>query len=162
MAKIRKKIVPTLAEDSRSAEPGVSVADTAEVLVSSESPDHPIHYLFDGRSGPRGTYWLASTPGDQTIVLAFDVPQNIRRVTVEVEEASISRTQEMTLSYSQDGGRKYSEVLRQEYTFSPPTTTFEQEDWTINVLNVTHLRVWIRPDKADRPVFATMTTLRLE
>jgi hypothetical protein len=130
--------------------------------VTSEDPDHPIHNLFDGRGGPGGTYWKAAAPGDQTIVLAFEPPQNIRRVTVEVEEPSTDRTQEMTLSYSQDGARKYSEVLRQEYTFSSPSTTFEREDWSINASNVTHLRVWIRPDKGGKPAFATMTTLRLE
>jgi F5/8 type C domain len=161
MSKIRKKIVPSLGEESQPEEIGLSVADTAEVLVTSEAPEYPIHNLFDGRRGPGGTYWMASVPGDQTIILAFQQPQNIRRVTVEVEEASHSRTQEMTLAHSQDG-KRYTEVLRQEYTFSPPETTFEREDWTISASNITHLRVWIRPDKGGKPAFATMTTLRLE
>jgi hypothetical protein len=161
MAKIRKQIVPTLGEDSKATR-GLSVADTAEVLVTSEAPDHPIHNLFDGRGGPAGTRWMASTPGDQTIILSFKQPQGIRRLTVEIEEQSISRTQEMTISLAQDSGQTYRELLRQEYTFSPPGTTFEREDWTISASNVTRLRVWIRPDKGGKPAFATMTTLRLQ
>jgi hypothetical protein len=161
MAKIRKQIVPDLGEDTQLKREGLSVADTAEVLVTSEATDYPIHNLFDGHGGHGGTRWMASTPGDQTIILAFELPLNIHRVTVEVEEVSRSRTQEMALAYSNDG-KKYTEVLRQEYTFSPPGTTFEREDWIIHASNVTRLRLWIRPDKSGKPVFATMTTLRLE
>jgi hypothetical protein len=161
MTNIRKQVIPTLSGDPKSEETGISVADTAEVLVSSETPDHPVHYLFDGQGGPGGSYWKASAAGDQTIILAFEQPQNIRKVTVEVEELSHSRTQELALAYSQDG-KRYTEVLRQEYTFSPSGSTFEREDWIIHASSVMRLRLWIRPDKGGKPSFATMTTLRLE
>jgi hypothetical protein len=158
---IRKQVNP-LRGNPKPEEEGLSVPDLADVLVMSESPDYPIHHVFDGRGGPGGTRWVALAPGDQTIVLAFGQPQSIRRVTVEVEEVNSSRTQEMTVAFSRDGGQSYMEVLRQEYTFSPPGRTFEHEEWVIRAANVTHLRLWIRPDKSGTPAFATLTTLRLE
>ena len=60
-----------------------------------------------------------------------------------------------------DGGRTYGEVLRQEYHFSPPGTTFERENWEVRVEAVTHLRLVIKPDKGGKPCRATITSLVL-
>jgi hypothetical protein len=95
------------------------------------------------------------------LVLAFDAPQAIRRVALEVEEPEVARTQELQLGVSTDGGRTYREVLRQEYNFSPPGTTFEREDWAADAEGVTHLRLVIRPDKGDKPCRAMITSLVL-
>jgi len=157
---IRKQIIPTLGDRLGSA--GILVTEVAEVLVTSETSDHPVDHIFDARGGQGGTRWMASVPGDQTLILAFEEPQRIRTIILEIEESSMSRTQEVTIAVSQDGGQTYREVLRQEYTFSPPGTTFEREQWVIHTSNVTHLRVWIRPDKSGNPAFATITSLRLE
>ena len=161
MTTLRKHIAPTLGISALDSA-GILVADKAEVWVTSESPDHPVDHLFDGRGGPGGTCWRASVPGDQTIILAFLEPTSIRKVILEIEELSVSRTQEMAVAFSRNGGRSYTEVVRQEYTFSPPGTTLEREHWVIHVSQVTHLRLWIRPDKGGKPAFATMTALRLE
>ena len=45
----------------------------------------------------------------------------------------MSRTQVLHVSVSRDGGQTYQELRRQEYTFSPPGTTFEREEWTVTV-----------------------------
>jgi hypothetical protein len=37
----------------------------------------------------------------------------------------------LQLAISLDGGRTYRELLRQEYNFSPPGTTFEREEWVV-------------------------------
>jgi hypothetical protein len=80
---------------------------------------------------------------------------------VEVEELEVSRTQELRLSVLHDGGRSYRE-LRQEYNFSPPGTTFEREDWTVLAEGVTHLQLWMKPDKGGKPCRATLTALVLK
>src|SRR4051794_12286997 len=139
----------------------IDIAAVATVLVSSEAAEHPVDHAFDGHRGPGGSRWVAGEPGEQTLILAFDAPQAIRRVALEVEEAEVARTQELQLAVSTDGGRTYREVLRQEYNFSPPGTTFEREDWALNSETVTHLRFVIRPDKGGKPCRATITSLNL-
>lgn len=46
------------------------------------------------------------------MILAFDTPQAIRRVALEVEEIEVARTQELRLADSTDGGPNYREQLR--------------------------------------------------
>ena len=138
------------------------IATIATVLVTSEDPDHPIDHAFDGRRGPEADRWIAGQSGEQAIVLAFDAPQTIRRVLVEINEPDISRTQEMDVSVSTDGGRTYRELVRQEYIFSPPGTSRESEEWSVSAGGVSHLRVTIKPDKGGKACRATLTTLALE
>jgi hypothetical protein len=132
------------------------------VLVTSEDPDHPIDHVFDGERGPGASRWIAAQPGEQTVILAFDAPQTIRKVLVEIEEPDISRTQEMDVSISDDGGQTYRELVRQEYTFSPPGTTREHEEWSISANGVSHLRLRIKPEKGGKACRATLSTLALE
>lgn len=139
----------------------IDIAAVAAVLVTSEDPGHPVDHAFDRHRGPGGTRWIAGEAGEQTLILAFDAPQAIRRVALEVEEPEIARTQELQLAASTDGGQTYRELLRQEYNFSPPGTTFEREDWAVNADAVTHLRLVIRPDKGSKPCRASITSLAL-
>jgi hypothetical protein len=81
---------------------------------------------------------------------------------VEVEEPEVSRTQELRLSVSHDGGQTYRELRRQEYHFSPSGTTFEREAWTVLAEGVTHLQLWMKPDKGGKPCRATLTALVLK
>jgi hypothetical protein len=80
---------------------------------------------------------------------------------LEVEETGVARTQELQLAVSDNGGRTYREVVRQEYNFSPPGTAFEGEDWAVPADGVMHLRLQIRPDKGGKPCRATVTSLVL-
>jgi hypothetical protein len=137
----------------------LDIAALATVFVTSEAADHPIDYVFDAQRGPGGSRWIAAAPGEQVILLAFDTAQTLHRVTLEIEERDVSRTQELALSVSCDGGQTYRELRRQEYTFSPPGTTFEREDWAITAERITHLQVRIKPDKGDKPCQATLTSL---
>jgi hypothetical protein len=131
---------------------------TAGIHDADEDPAHPVEHVFDYRRGPGGSRWVAAEPGEQTLLLAFDTPQTI----VEVEALEISRTQELRLSVSHDGGQSYRELRRQEYNFSPPGTAFEREDWTVLAEGVTHLQLWIKPDKGGKPYRATLTALVLK
>jgi hypothetical protein len=137
----------------------MDIAATATVQVTSEDAAHPIEHVFDHRRGPGGSRWIAAEPGEQTLILAFDTPQTMHQTIVEVEEREVSRTQELQLSVSHDGGQTYRELRRQEYHFSPPGTTFEREEWTVMAEGVTHLQLWIKPDKGGKPCRATLTSV---
>jgi F5/8 type C domain len=158
---LRKHLLTTHQTVSGRGAAEKDIAAVATVLVSSEDPRHPIDYAFDGQRGPGASRWIAAQPGEQTLILAFDTPQTIRKILVEVEEPEISRTQEMAVSISQDG-QTYRELLRQEYNFSPPGTTLEHEEWSIKADAITHLQLRIKPDKGDKAGRATLTTLALE
>ena len=144
------------------AEPGEKdIAALATVGVTSEATDYPIDHAFDSHRGPGGSRWVAGAPGPQRLLLTFDAPQTLRRLRLEVEEHEVSRTQDLQVAISRDGGHTYQTLLRQEYTFSPPGTTFEREEWAIPVEGVTHLQLVITPDKGGAPCYATLTTLAL-
>ena len=160
---LRKLIIPAASHpaDPRTGDEAerMYVPELATVLVTSEAAEHPVDCLFDGHDGPGGTRWVAAVDGEQAVVLAFDTPQTIQEVGLETEEFQASRTQVLTLSLSQNGGRTYREILRQEFNFSPPGTTFERERWIVPATMVSHLRVTIRPDKGDKPGRASLTSL---
>jgi len=137
------------------------IAALATVLVTSEAAEYPIDNAFDSHRGPGGSRWVAAEPGEQTLLLAFDTPQTIRTLCLEVEERDVSRTQELHVAISRDEGHTYQELLRQEYTFSPPGTTFEREEWSITAEGVTHLQLVITPDKGGKPCQAMLTALAL-
>jgi hypothetical protein len=158
---LRKQIIRPSTTTPAPTPGEIDIAAVATVLVTSEAPEHPVDFAFDHHRGPGGNRWIAGEPGEQTLILAFDAPQAIRRVALEVEEPEVARTQELQLAVSTDGGRTYREVLRQEYNFSPPGTSFEREDWTLDAVGVTHLRLMIRPDKGSKPCRATITSLAL-
>jgi len=159
---LRKEILttPPITSGRRAAEKDITAIAT--VFVTSEDPAHPIDSVFDPERGPRAKRWMAEQFGEQTLILAFDTPQTIRKVRVEVEEPDISRTQEMDVSISHDGGQTYRELVRQEYNFSPPRTTLEREEWSVNADGVSHMRLRIKPDKGGMACRATLTTLALE
>jgi hypothetical protein len=147
----------------QAAEPGEKdIAALATVGVTSEAAEYPIDHAFDSHRGPGGSRWVAGAPGPQRLLLAFDAPQTLRLLRLEVEERDVSRTQELQVAISRDGGHTYQTLLRQEYTFSPPGTTFEREEWAIPVEGVTHLQLVITPDKGGAPCYATLTTLALQ
>jgi hypothetical protein len=156
---LRKQVVPKPSRELAPLEGELPIADVATVQVTSEEADHPIDHAFDRSRGPGGSRWVASASGEQSVTLLFDGPQTIRQICVEVEELAVSRTQELTLSASSDGGRTYRELVRQEFNFSPPGTSFEREVWSVSVDAVTHLRLEIKPDKGGRVGRATLTSL---
>jgi hypothetical protein len=158
---LRKQIVPRHSGESQSLEGELSIPDVATVQVTSEEANHPIDNAFDHNRGPGGTRWIAAEPGEQTLTLVFDRPQTIRKIGIEIEELVVSRTQELSMSVSADGGRTYRELVRQEFNFSPPGATFERELWSASAVAATHLRLEIKPDKGGRAGRATLTSLTL-
>jgi hypothetical protein len=152
---MRKRILPV--EESADSD-AIDVRSLATVSVTSEDAEYPIDLAFDGRQGPGATHWLAGQAGPQKIIIAFDHPQTIQKVVIETEEREASRTQEVTLSLSKDGGRTYRDVRRQEFNFSPDGTTWEREEWTLAERDITHVRLAIKPDKGGGVSRAALTT----
>jgi hypothetical protein len=159
---LRKEILGAQSPLPKPRGPEMDIAALATVLVTSEERNHPIDHAFDGQRGPGATRWIAAQSGQQTVILAFDAPQTIRQLRVEVEEPDVARTQEMDVSISTDGGSTYRHVVRQEYNFSPPGTSYEHERWSVAADGVTHLRVRIKPDKGGAVGRATLTAVALE
>jgi hypothetical protein len=141
--------------------PMLDIPAIATVIVSSEKTDHPIEHVFDGQRGSGASRWLAAVPGEQCLIINFDTPQTLRQLALDIEEPDISRTQELLLSVSSDGGRTYRDVVRQEYNFSPPGTTYERETWALNTDRITHLVIRITPDKGGQAALATLTSVML-
>jgi hypothetical protein len=147
---------------SPSSPPGLDVSALATVWITSEAKDFPIDNVFDGTKGSGATRWVAAEPGEQTLILEFDEPQDVKEIELEIEEREAHRIQELSLSASTDGGASYRELLRQEYHFSPSGATFEHEKWSVEAKGITHLRLRIAPDKdREKPRRAGMTSLVL-
>jgi hypothetical protein len=125
---------------------------------TSEDGAHPVESAqLQGEK--RG--WRAAGPGPQTIRLAFDKPQKLRRIWLKLEETEIKRTQEFVLRWSPDSGRSYREIVRQQWNFSRPETERETEDYAVELSDVTALELNIVPDKSGGEVRASLECLRL-
>lgn len=136
----------------------LNLGSAAQVEISSEDPAHPIESALqpDGGAG-----WRAAEPGEQVIRLIFDSPIALRKILLVVEEHERQRLQQFVLRWSQDQGRSYRELVRQQYNFSPPGTSCEREEYTVNLAGVTALEIDIVPDLSGSNARASLSRLRL-
>lgn len=123
----------------------IEIDKDASVEVTSEDEAFPIESPL--RVDGKGT-WRAAEPGAQTIRLVFDAPRRLQRLWLVFEERDVARTQEFVLRWSPDGGKTYHDVVRQQYTFAPPGTTREVEDYTVQLEGVTVVELCIVPEIA--------------
>lgn len=130
----------------------------ARAELTSEETSHPIEAALNPYGGPG---WRASEPGRQTIRLFFDEPLRIRRIHLVFHEDEQQRTQEFVLRWSPDDGRSYKEIVRQQYNFTPPDTSQEIEDYTVDLAGVAALELVIVPDIAGGSAHASLARLRL-
>ena len=129
----------------------------AEVEISSEAPAHPIELAFsDGEDG-----WQAAESGTQVVRVLFDEPCELRLIELTFDERRAARTQVFLLRWSPDGGRSYRDIVRQQFTFSPPGTTRETERFTVNLHKVTAVELTIVPDISHGAVHASLQSLRM-
>lgn len=131
---------------------------TALVEITSEADTHPIEgaLLNEAEQG-----WLAAIPGVQTIRLLFDQPQTIRRIRLVFEEQEFARTQEFVLRWSEDGGKLWKDIVRQQWNFSPPTTVAECEDYRVELPAATTLELTINPDISRGEALASLRSLQV-
>ena len=128
----------------------------SQVEVSSEDAAHPIESsLIPGND----VGWRAAESGPQTVRLFFDQPQRIRRIQLKFHEDEFERTQQFVLRWSSNGS--YREIVRQQYNFSPPTTTSEFEDYHLDLVDLTALELNIIPDISGGAARASLVKLNL-
>jgi hypothetical protein len=159
---LRKRIINTGGASVSGADSGsIDIPAVATVIVTSEDPAHPIDHIFNNHDHIGARRWVAANTGEQCVIFDFDTPQPIHQIAVAIEEREVQRSQELTISISSDGGQSYQELIRQEYNFSPPGTTWERETWSLPATRVSHLRLQIKPDKGGKLCHATLTSLIL-
>jgi hypothetical protein len=142
---MKRRIVRRSSWPSVSSEDEIDLVAVASVDVSSEKQLFPIDNVFDAQRGPGGSCWVASEAGPQTVLVAFDAPQDLRSVSIEVEERANTSTQHVDVSTSRDAGETYDELLVRDFTFSPYGVTFGEETRTVDIRRVTHVRLRITP-----------------
>lgn len=136
----------------------IDLEHLARVELTSEAPTFPIESALNPNIGPG---WRAGQAGPQVVRLVFDAPQRIRCVHLEFQETERERTQEFALRWSADGGRSYSEVLRQQYNFGPPNNVREVEEYAVELDGVTALELDIVPDISRGGATASLERLML-
>ena len=133
----------------------LNLGDRVEVELTSEDADWPI----EGALLPNRTEgWRAGGPGPQTIRLVWPNPIHIRRIRLTFEERSYARTQEFVLRASTSDGNR--EIVRQQFTFSPPGTTVECEEYATELEAVTQLELTIVPAIDDGDAVASLKEWR--
>jgi hypothetical protein len=136
----------------------LNLESLARVEVSSEDPQNPIEAAFELNPS---SGWRAATLGQQIVRLLFDEPQNVRLIHLVFDEHEQERLQEYALSWCPGGGQPYREIVRQQYTFSPPTTSREVEDHRVNLDGCTGLELSIIPDVRGSAVRASIAQFRM-
>jgi hypothetical protein len=129
----------------------------AQVEISSEDPTHPIEFALTGHEEG----WQAAEGGEQVVRVLFDEPRQLRLIELKFDERRTARTQEFLLRWSPDGGCSYREIVRQQFTFSPPGTISETEQFTVDLSGVTAVELKIVPDINHGPANASLRSLRM-
>src|SRR6266478_1931851 len=156
---MRKRLIAPISKGAPVVNTGWLDLDLAAVVeVTSEEKEYPVESaLIAGET--RG--WRAAESGTQTIRLAFDQPQSLRRIALVFEENETERTQEFVMGWSADGGRSFREIVRQQWNFSPPNSIREVEEYRVELSDVTVLELVIVPDISRGPAIASLKSLRV-
>lgn len=156
---MRKKILAhDVSAPSPTAQPWLDLERLAQVEVTSENPAYPVEAaLLPGE----GSGWRAARSGEQKLRLLFDEPQTLRRIYLVFDELDWTRTQELVLRWSPQGNSPLQEIVRQQFNFSPPGTTREVEDYTVNLSGVGVFEVRIKPHIGGGEAVASLMQLRL-
>lgn len=132
--------------------------ELAEVSVSSEDADRPIEFALVDGSGPG---WRVATPGGQSIRIHFDDPQSIQLIQLRFGGTEHQRVQEFWLQWSDDRGRTFQPIMRQQFSFRPSGATQELEHYNVSLKGATELELHIVADVSDAGRVAALTSLRL-
>jgi hypothetical protein len=136
----------------------INAAELAQVELSSEAQGYPIEAALSGRAE---SGWRAGTPGPQVIRLRFDNPFTLSGIYLLFEELEQARTQEFVLSWLSEEEHFYKQIVRQQYTFSPPGTTRQVEAYQVDLRGVQVLELKIVPDITNAVAYASLLQLRL-
>ena len=154
----KRRVTPIPADVQARGEGWLDLEHAATVEVASEDKDFPIESSL---SIEPGQGWRAAEPGAQTIRLLFDQPQELKRISLVFEEDEMTRTQEFVLRALSNPGGPFREIVRQQWNFSPPTSTRESEEYRVELSEVTVLELTIVPDISGGAARASLKTLHL-
>ena len=136
----------------------LDVESLARVEISSEEAAHPIESaLIPGR----GPGWRAAQPGKQTVRVVFDRPLKLTRIRLRFDEREQARTQEFALRWLAAGQKDFREIFRQQYTFSPPGTIEEVEDYHVELQGVIAVELNIVPEISGGSARASLAQISL-
>jgi hypothetical protein len=130
----------------------------ATVEVTSEDANFPIESIFGLKDGPG---WRASRPGEQQIRIIFDQPVSLYRTWLRFDETTSERTQEFVLRWSSARGGETTEIVRQQWNFSPAGATTEIEHYVLDLDAVCVLELVIKPDLRGPSAVASLSSWRL-
>jgi hypothetical protein len=156
---MRKRLFTPTSQGIRPHDEGwLDLDRAASVEVTSEEKDYGVEgALVSGET--QG--WRAANTRTQTIRLLFDHPQRLSRISLVFEETETARTQEFVLRWSADRGHSFREIVRQQWNFSPPNTTREIEEYSVQLSDVTVLELVIAPDISGGAARASLKSLRV-
>jgi len=157
---MRKRIVgPHHAQQGDQSDKGwLDLEQIATVEVTSEDPSFPIDYALGSNDGPG---WRASQGGEQQIRIIFDEPVSVHRMELRFHEADCERTQEFILRWSSGSGGSATEIVRQQWNFSPTGSTTEIEHYVVDLDAVSVLELALRPDLHRPEAVATLASWRV-
>ena len=156
---MRKMIVSPNVPSEMPNRAWLDVEQLAAVEVTSEEAGHRIEAAL--RAEDHHREWRASEGGMQTIRLRFDTPQRLHLIRLVFDEGERARTHEFVLRWQAQNESTSRDVVRQQYTFSPPATTREIEEYTVDLNAVSVLELQIVPDISDRHAKASLSEWRL-
>ena len=155
---MRKRLITPISHVAPHDEGWLDPDAVAVVEVTSEEKEYPVESALVSQEH-RG--WRAAESGAQTLRLIFDEPQLLTRIALAFEETETARTHEFVLRWSPDGGRSFREIVRQQWTFSPPETIRETEEYEVQLSGVTVLELVIVPDISRGTARASLQRVRL-
>ena len=156
---MRKKIInPFSQEITPSSQSWLDIERLSHDEITSESAAHSVESALIPGSG---SGWRAAQPGEQTLRLIFDHPLSLRRILLRFVEQEQARTQEFVLRWIPEGDEHTREVVRQQYTFAPPGTIEELEDYRVELNGVKALELKIIPHISGGPAYASLARLSL-
>ena len=95
------------------------------------------------------------------IRIRFDRPERLSRIALEFNAQGAPRTQQYVLRWSDDDGKSFHEIVRQQWNFSGPNATRESEDHRVELTGVTILDLIVDPDISGGDARASLARMRL-
>jgi hypothetical protein len=92
--------------------------------------------------------------------VVFDEPQKLKRISLAFEKNEIMRTQEFLLRAASHHA-PFRDIVRQQWNFSPPTSTQESEEYRVELSDVRTLELTIVPNISGGTARASLKTLRV-
>jgi hypothetical protein len=156
---MRKQLIGSVSgSSSEPAESWLNVEEIATAGISSEDPRFPIELAFNGKEEDG---WRAAEPGQQSVRLVFDKPQDLHRIWLRFSESTVERIQEFSLRWASKVTDRLQDIVRQRWNFSPGGSSVEIEDYKVNLPGVKVLELSIQPDLDRNIAVASIQEWRL-